>query len=215
MTSKNSSSKMFGKEVRQLTWMAAVQAVVYLMIIPFRVLIAMSAMSFGNPTSAEKLNTLCRQIGFDQLENVLVVLVAGIICGLCVFSYVHSSVKVDLYHSLSLKREQLFLIKYAAGFATFAAPYAAASAPGVLEGALVRGFPVETDSGDGGVHAAAPAVFPVQLFRDDSGGHDDRKGCDKCLRGSCSVRVSSDLLGDLSGVCQHFSGYFDGAAGAF
>lgn len=140
MTSKISSSKLFRRELRQLTWMAAVQAVVYLMIIPFRVLIAMSSMSSGNPTAADKLSTLCRQIGFDRLENVMVVVIAGIICGLCVFSYVHSSVKVDLYHSLSLKRENLFLIKYAAGFVTFAAPYAMASALGVLAGALYGAF---------------------------------------------------------------------------
>ena len=140
MTSKISSSKLFGRELRQLTWLAAVQAVVYLMMIPFRALIALSAMTSGNPTAADKLNTLCRQIGFDRLENVLMVLIAGIICGLCVFSYVHSSVKVDLYHSLSIKREQLFLIKYAAGFVTFAVPYAAASLLGVLAGVLYGAF---------------------------------------------------------------------------
>lgn len=140
MTSKISSSKLFGRELRQLSWLAAVQAVVYLMMIPFRALIALSAMSSGNPSAADKLNTLCRQIGFDRLENVLMVLIAGIICGMCVFSYVHSSVKVDLYHSLSIKREQLFLIKYAAGFVTFAVPYAAASMLGVLGGALYGAF---------------------------------------------------------------------------
>lgn len=140
MTSKISSSKLFGRELRQLSWLAAVQAVVYLMMIPFRALIALSAMSSGNPSAADKLNTLCRQIGFDRLENVLMVLIAGIICGMCVFSYVHSSVKVDLYHSLSIKREKLFLIKYAAGFVTFAVPYAAASMLGVLGGALYGAF---------------------------------------------------------------------------
>ena len=140
MTSKISSSKLFGRELRQLTWLAAVQAVVYLMIMPFRVLIAMSSMSSGNPAATDKLDTLCLQIGFDHLENVMVVLIAGIICGLCVFSYVHASVKVDLYHSLSLKREQLFLIKYTAGFVTFAVPYAMASALGVLAGALYGAF---------------------------------------------------------------------------
>lgn len=140
MTSKISSSKLFGRELRQLTWLTAVQAVVYLMMIPFRVLIALSAMSSGNPTAADKLNTLCLQIGFDRFENVLIVLIAGIICGLGVFSYVHSSVKVDLYHSLSIKREQLFLIKYEAGFVTFAVPYAAASLLGVLAGALYGAF---------------------------------------------------------------------------
>ena len=82
MTSKISSSKLFGRELRQLTWLAAVQAVVYLMIMPFRVLIAMSSMSSGNPAATDKLDTLCLQIGFDHLENVMVVLIAGIICGL-------------------------------------------------------------------------------------------------------------------------------------
>ena len=79
MTSKISSSKLFGRELRQLTWLTAVQAVVYLMMIPFRVLIALSAMSSGNPTAADKLNTLCLQIGFDRFENVLIVLISGII----------------------------------------------------------------------------------------------------------------------------------------
>lgn len=140
MTSKISCSKLFGRELRQFTWLAAVQTVLYLLLIPFRVLLSMSASSTHNLTAAQKLNNLCLQIGIDRFENVLVVLAAGIVCALCVFSYVHSPVKTDLYHSISIKREKLFAVKYAVGFVTFAVPYTIAQILGVLTGALYGGF---------------------------------------------------------------------------
>ena len=140
MTSKISCSKLFGRELRQLAWLMAVQAVVYLLLIPFRVLLSMSVLLSGDATAQDKLNTLCLQIGNDQPGNVLVILAAGVICGLCVFSYVHSTIKTDLYHSLSLKRETLFAVKYAAGAVTFVVPYAAAQALGLLAGAMYGAF---------------------------------------------------------------------------
>lgn len=142
MTSKISFSKLLKRELHQYFWLLAVQAVLYFLAIPFRVILNMS--SYTSPqyelSAAEKLEELCNQVGFDCFGNVVLVLTAGIICGLCLFSYVHSAVKLDFYHSLPLKREKLFALHYLTGVILFAVPYAAAQIFGVLAGTLYGVF---------------------------------------------------------------------------
>lgn len=142
MTSKISFSKLLKRELNQYFWLFAVQAVLYFLVIPFRVILNMSSYTSlqYEMSAAEKLEELCSQIGFDCFGNVLLVLAAGIVCGLCLFSYVHSAVKLDFYHSLPVKREKLFALHYLTGAILFAVPYAAAQILGVLAGALYGVF---------------------------------------------------------------------------
>ncbi len=126
MTSKISFSKLTFDEVRRLSWLAALQFLVFGMLIPLRILIVLAA----NASDARKygdtvdyLTTFCNNVGFGHQENTFFILGAGIFCALCVFGYLHSSAKLDFLHSLPLRRERLFSVKYVAGVLTFVIAY--------------------------------------------------------------------------------------------
>lgn len=54
---------------------------------------------------------------------VIVVTLAAVICGASGFSYLHSKIKTDFYHSVPVKRELLFFIVYINGILYTAVPY--------------------------------------------------------------------------------------------
>lgn len=130
MTSKISFSKMVGEESRKLSWLTAVQLLVFGLLIPFRVLMIMASVNSDQGSGmvrsqAEKIEILCRQIGYDQFENTVVIVIAGILCAYVAFQYLHSAVKLDFYHSLPMKRETLFAVKFVSSILTFIIAYVA------------------------------------------------------------------------------------------
>lgn len=54
---------------------------------------------------------------------IVITIICAIICGLSGFFYLQSQKKVDLYHSMPLKREQLFSIVYTNGLLIYIIPY--------------------------------------------------------------------------------------------
>lgn len=137
MTSKISFSKMTWDELRKLSWLTAAQALVFGLLIPFRVLIMLASMrSYDRaPSSADLLEELCTQIGLGHMENTCFILMAGAVCALCAFGYVHSQVKLDFFHSLAVKRERLFAAKYLGSTLTFVIAYGASQFFGLVVGA--------------------------------------------------------------------------------
>lgn len=137
MTSKISFSKMARDEMKKLTWLTAVQFLVFGLLIPFRVLLVMASktadeyMRWSDTTARE---IFCKQVGFGHPENTVFILAAGILCALCAFGYVHSQVKLDFFHSLPVKRERLFAVKYLGSALTFAAAYLGCQVLAVLIG---------------------------------------------------------------------------------
>ena len=130
MTSKISFSKMVGEESRKLSWLTAVQLLVFGLLIPFRVLLVMASISSDQGggmlySQTEKIEILCRNIGYDQFENTFLIVAAGILCAYVAFQYLHSAVKLDFYHSLPVKRDTLFAVKYVSSILTFIIAYVA------------------------------------------------------------------------------------------
>ena len=136
MISEISFSKLTRDETKKLTWLTALWFLLFFFLIPFRSLLALT---IRNAESAwyeaeAPLNTLAGQMGFGHIENTVFILGAGIFCALTAFSYVQSQVRLDFYHSLALRRETLFAVKYLAGLLTFALPYVICQALGLLAG---------------------------------------------------------------------------------
>ncbi|MCD7820130.1 MAG: hypothetical protein LUH07_13950, partial [Lachnospiraceae bacterium] len=127
MTSRISSFKLVRAEMRQMSWLTAVQMLVFMLFFPFRVLMVMAIrqnekIRYGQ-TAYTAVDQFCRSVGLGHMENTLLILLAGGMCALAAFGYVHSSVKQDFYHSLSLKREELFGVKYLSSTLTFVIAY--------------------------------------------------------------------------------------------
>lgn len=127
MTSKISFFKMAAEESRKVSWLTAVQLLIFGLLIPFRVLLVMASLESSQieHSRLEKIEVLCRNIGYDQYANTIFIVAAGIICAYAAFHYVQSAAKLDFYHSLAVRRETLFAVKYLAGMLTFCIAYLA------------------------------------------------------------------------------------------
>lgn len=142
MTSKISFSKLVRDEYKKLTWLTALMSLVFGLLIPFRVMMVMALSSsdykvewVGSAARMEELTKVFwSQIGFGHFENTFFILCAGSFCALCAFSYLHSAVKLDFYHSLPLKRETLFAVRGLSSILTFIVPYVICQLLGLLAG---------------------------------------------------------------------------------
>lgn len=136
MTSKISFFKLVRSEIRRMSWLTAVQLVVFGLLIPFRVILVMSqAVSRLHLTEAvNRAEIFYGNVGFNLTENTVMILGAGILCALCGFYYMYSSAKLDFYHSLSLKREKLFAVKYVSSVLTFVIAYLSSQLLAILLG---------------------------------------------------------------------------------
>ncbi len=134
MTSKISFSKAVRNELHQLNWMTAIWALLFGMLIPFRVLLVMAVNDSQEYQAATAFEVFCGQVGLGRVENTVFILGAGAMCALCAFAYLHSSVKLDLYHSLALRRERLFAVKYTSSVLTFVIAYLVCQVLAVLIG---------------------------------------------------------------------------------
>lgn len=139
MTSKNSFSKMVGEESRKLSWLTAVQLLLFGLAIPFRVLMVLA--SLGEPvfdgmayTMGEKIEILCDHIGYGQMENTVLIAAAGILSAYVAFSYLHSAAKLDFYHSLPIRREKLFAVKVISSVCPFVIAYVSSQILAVVFG---------------------------------------------------------------------------------
>lgn len=138
MTSKISFSKLTLDELRKFTWLFAIQFLGFGMLMPIRVLIALA--SHASDLKKWELDwtftdVFCKNTGLGISQNTFMILAAGIFCAMCIFGYVHSSVKLDFWHSLPITRERLFAVKYLAGTLTFVLAYVLNQILAVLAGA--------------------------------------------------------------------------------
>lgn len=123
MTSKISFSKLVRSELHQLNWLTAVWSLLFGLLIPFRVLMMMAMRGSYRINETTPIEEFSRHVGLGHMENEVIILIAGGVCALAAFSYLHSSVKLDLYQSLALRRERLFAVRYISGALSFALPY--------------------------------------------------------------------------------------------
>lgn len=137
MISKISFSKLVRDEMRKLNWLLAVWLLIFGLLIPFRVLVVMAV---KRPETfmgqMDRFQVFCENIGLGHAENTVFILAAGVICAICAFSWVHSPVKLDFLHSLPLKRERLFAVKYTGSVLTFVTAYLASQALALVIGAV-------------------------------------------------------------------------------
>ena len=161
MISRISFSKLTWDETKKLTWLTALQFLAFFFLIPFRMLLVLAIRSSESSWREMQtpLETLAGQMGFGHIENTVFILAAGILCALVAFSYVHSQVRLDFYHSLALRRETLFAVKYLAGFLTFVIPYVICQILG-----LAAGVPYRAVSGTLALEVAVSTLQGLLFF---------------------------------------------------
>ena len=128
MTSKNSFFNILLIALRDRLWGAALTIIGFFFAFP-----VYSAMCAG--ITRDRVSGLNLESGVEKAifardalgeNNVLltfVVVILGIFLAFNGFSYLYSKSKVDLYHSIPLKRQGIFITEYLAGVITYIVPY--------------------------------------------------------------------------------------------
>lgn len=78
----------------------------------------------GYPQDADVSLAIRQTVGLNNPFLPPVTAVGAVICALNGFSYLHSRTKVDFWHSLPVRREMLFAVKYINGILIYLAAYA-------------------------------------------------------------------------------------------
>lgn len=127
MTSRNSSSnqtvKLVLNNIRRNMWLPTLSMLVCFFALPiYTILIIQNSISY-----IDKETAIIRQMdnifGFGNEIIGIVVLCGAILAGLSTFAYLHNSIKVDFFHSLPLRRTQIFGINVASATISSVVPY--------------------------------------------------------------------------------------------
>lgn len=123
MTSKNLFFKLLKEDLKRRIWTIALSVLAF-----FLFLTVALAISIGNydPDYFAKeqiAENIAGMIGPQYLIVSFITIAGALICGLSSFFYLHSRKKVDLYHSIPVRREMLFAVSYLNGLLIYLVPY--------------------------------------------------------------------------------------------
>ena len=123
MTSNRFSFKLVRETMRRNIWAAALSLVGFFFCLPLpAAMLIQNRIANANDPGTSK----AEQLGFaaDDIRMLLSannifaklgICIMAVLCGVALFSYLHSRQKVDFYHSIPLKRGALFLNNYVSG----------------------------------------------------------------------------------------------------
>ncbi len=135
MTSKNSFFNLLKEDLHRRLWTLILSSLVFFatFIIAFTMILQnyVSRYDGGNfgytqEQMIERISqNLCQDFYGFYPWFALVAVVGAIICAMNGFAYLHSRKQMDFYHSLPVKREKLFAVRFVNGIMIYALPYLA------------------------------------------------------------------------------------------
>ena len=127
MTSRNSFFNLVKEDFRRRLWTFILASLVFFGTFP--IVFTMMLQSWVSNYKDNDFLTL-EQIANDvsnftgpNIWLAVVTCVGAVICGVSGFAYLHSKKQMDFYHSLPVKREQLFFVRFVNGILIYAIPY--------------------------------------------------------------------------------------------
>ena len=127
MTSKTSFFNSLREDVRHRIWVPSLACVVFLLGLIFSTLTIQdlsfqAANGMDSYLAARLVNQITCMYDHKNFLLTIVAVTGAIICGMQGFSYLTSKCQLDFYHSLPLKREKFFLIRWCNGVLFYAVP---------------------------------------------------------------------------------------------
>lgn len=126
MTSRNYLFNSIKENIRRNFYLFILITLGFLAIFPLKTIMALDRAKAiipmeneMNPVKMEFLNC----IGMENNMATIFIGVIAVLLGIIGFCYLYSGEKTDFYHSLPLKREELFVIPFFSGFFMFFVPY--------------------------------------------------------------------------------------------
>ena len=162
MMSKISFSKLLKEDMKRRSWLIALVSVLLFIAQPVIILFLveglMDSANEGLMTLAEVKTDYMNLIGFEENYLVAILLVLfAVLIGISGYSYLHSRVQLDFYHSLPVKRRKWFLVQLVSGLLIFAVPYFLSTVLSLLVG-------VANGIMEAGIFAAAMECFIINIL---------------------------------------------------
>ncbi len=127
MTSKTSFFKQLREDARHRIWVPALSCIVFLLGLVAATLMLQSIVINHGDISANYLQTRLNQetamlFNSSNLLLSLVAITGAVICALQGFSYLFNKQQLDFYHALPVRRQKLFIIRWANGVLFYVVP---------------------------------------------------------------------------------------------
>lgn len=130
MTSKDLFFKLLWRDIKSRIWVAVVVLVVFAIRFP---ILGLSTIESNLWLLNEKVITqkqlteeIINWISPNGLVMLALLAVSAALCAFTGFSYLHSRMKLDVYHSIPIKRAKLLAIQYTSGMLIFLIPFLSA-----------------------------------------------------------------------------------------
>lgn len=117
MTSKSSFFRLMREDLKLRLWTIALSVLVCFLSYPVAIGLQMDAFRYRVEEG------ILHTVGPQYAMGIAIAVIGAIICGLSSFYYLTSRKKVDLYHSIPIKRERLFACNFINGILIYLIPY--------------------------------------------------------------------------------------------
>lgn len=129
MTSRNSFSNLMKEDIKQRLWNVILAGI--MVILPITVALAMRIGDYRldfeiNAGQIDEEQVRAQFMGFFDGSNIwmhFMTVISAILCAASGFEYGFSKRKTDFFHSLPIKREKLFFVRYLNGVLIYIVPY--------------------------------------------------------------------------------------------
>lgn len=118
MTSRTLSLNLLKGELKRKIWMYALTLLAFLALQPGSLLMTIDRYMIWGLNPAQIASNIRFSLSVENLGYYF--LIAGVFYGFVIFGYLFSRSKVDLYHSLPIKRESQFIVRFLSGLIPFA-----------------------------------------------------------------------------------------------
>lgn len=162
MTSKISFFRLLREDLKRRSWLTAMIALLFFLIGPVTLMMRidreMNAINMDTQTLENIRSVFMNYIApGGNYVDLIFAMITAVVCGITGYSYLHSKVKLDFYHSLAVKRGKFFFVQYLSGVIIFAAPYLLCTVINIIIGGA-NGFLT------GAVVAAAMQAYVFRLL---------------------------------------------------
>ncbi len=120
MTSKNLLFKLQKEDLKRRLWTIALSILAFFLFLTVVLAIHIGNNNLNQEQMARNITSI---IGYRYIIVSFITIAGAVICGLSGFFYLHSRKKVDLYHSIPVRREVLFTVSYINGLLIYFVPY--------------------------------------------------------------------------------------------
>ena len=133
MTSRNSFFNLLKEDFRRRLWTVILSSLVFFatFVVAFTMVLqnlvsnySRASLNYTSEMLVERVSSrLCQDFYGVYPWFMLVAVVGAVICGMSGFAYLHSRKQMDFYHSLPIKRETIFAVRFVNGIMIYAIPY--------------------------------------------------------------------------------------------